>query len=86
MSAASDLIERMERETGHRIDDNGGDNAAMAGLMGAISRLMGHSPASYRECDDVVAGMLIREQASPEYQRRKEAERAMLTLFIAGLE
>ena len=86
MSDASDLIERMERETGQRIDANDGDNLAMAGLLGAMSRLIGKSPASYRERDDVAAGLLIREQAKPEYQRRKAAEEAMLALFIAGLD
>ena len=44
MSAASDLIERLEAETGQRIDDNDGDNLAMAGLLGVMSRLMGYSP------------------------------------------
>lgn len=86
MSAASDLIERMEKETGQRIDANDGDNMAMAGIVGALSRLMGKSPASYRERDDVAAGVLILEQAKPEYQQRKAAEEAMLALFIAGLE
>ena len=65
-NAANDLIERLERETGHRIDDNGGDNAAMAGLFGAMSRIMGQLPPTYRECDDVVAGLLIKHQMSPD--------------------
>ena len=66
MSAASDLIERMEAETGQRIDDNDGDNLAMAGLLGAMSRIMGQSPPTYRERDDVAAGVLIKHQMSPD--------------------
>ena len=60
MSEASDLIERMEKETGQRIDDNGGDNFAMAGLLGAMVREMGKSPKSYKERDDVAAGVVIK--------------------------
>jgi hypothetical protein len=56
MSTASDLIERMERQTGQRIDDNSGDNFAMAGLFGAIAREMGKTPSTYRERDDVRRG------------------------------
>jgi len=59
MSKASELIERMERETGQRIDDNGGDNLAMDGLVGAMSRVMGQSPESYTEKEDVAAGVVI---------------------------
>jgi len=83
MSAASDLIERMEKETGQRIDDNDGDNMAMAGLIGAMSRLMGQSPASYTERDDVVAGALIRHQMSPEY-KREQARKEMIAAMLAG--
>ena len=54
MSEASDLIERMERETGQRIDSNDGDNMAMAGLFGALARAMGKSSHDAR--DDFAAG------------------------------
>ncbi len=83
MSEASDLIERLERKTGQRIDNNDGDNNAMAGLIGAMSRLLGKSPPSYRECDDVAAGILIKHQMSPEAQREKE-EREMLAQMLAN--
>ena len=85
MSAASDLIERMERETGQRIDDNDGDNSAMAGLLGAMSRLMGKSPKSYRERDDLVAGLLIRHQMTPEYQKEQEAKEIMAQMLLGGM-
>ena len=71
MAAGSDLIERLERETGQRVDSNGGDNMAMAGLVGAMSRLLGQSPPSYRERDDVVAGVVILHQMTPEYRRQQ---------------
>ena len=85
MSAASDLIERLEAETGQRVDDNDGDNLAMAGLFGAVSRALGQSPPSYRERDDVAAGLLIRHQMTPEYQREQESKRMMAALLAAGL-
>lgn len=85
MSAANDLIERLEKETGQRIDDNDGDNLAMAGLLGAMSRLMGQSPPSYRERDDVAAGLLIQHQLSPEYQQEQEAKELMAELLASGM-
>ena len=85
MSEASDLIERLEKETGQRIDSNDGDNMAMAGLLGAMSRLMGQSPPSYRERDDVAAGMVIRHRMSPEYQREQEAKQMMASLLSSGV-
>lgn len=85
MSVASDLIERLEAETGQRIDDDDGDNMAMAGLLGAMSRLMGKSPKSYRERDDVVAGLLIRQHMSPEYQQKQEDEALLASLLVGGM-
>jgi len=80
MSVASDLIERMEAETGQRIDANDGNNLAMAGLLGAMSRLMGKSPSSYTERDDVAVGVLIRHQMSPEWQREKKGKQMLASL------
>jgi len=85
MSEANDLIERLERETGQRIDANDGDNMAMAGLFGALSRMLGQSPDSYTESDDVAAGVLIRHQMSPEYQREQESKRMMAEMLRNGL-
>jgi hypothetical protein len=83
MTAASDLIERLEAETGQRIDDD--NSLAMAGLFGAMSRLLGQSPPAYRARDDVVAGLLIRHQMTPEYQRQKEADRLLAALLVSGV-
>ena len=85
MSAASDLIKRLERETGQRVDDNDGDNLAMAGLFGAVSRLMGQSPTSYRERDDVAAGLFIRHQMSPAGQREQADREALAAILRAGM-
>ena len=85
MSAASDLIERMEKETGQRIDDNEGDNLAITGLLGAMSRMMGQSPDSYTERDDVAAGVLIKHQMSPEYQREQESKKMMAAMLVGGM-
>lgn len=85
MSAADGLIARMEEETGQRVDDNDGDNLAMAGLFGAVSRIMGQSPPAYREQDDVTAGLLIKHRMSPEYQREQEAKAVLATLIASGM-
>jgi hypothetical protein len=85
MSVASDLIERVEAETGQRIDDNDGDNPAMAGLLGAIARALGQTPPSYTERDDVAAGVVIRHQMTPEYQQEQESRQMMAALLADGM-
>ncbi len=85
MSAASDLIERMEAETGQRIDDNDGDNMAVVGLLGAMSRMMGQSPASYKERDDVAAGVIIKHQMTAEYKRQQASDKMMAAMLIGGM-
>lgn len=85
MSEASDLIERLESETGQRIDSNGGDNPAMVGLFGALSRLMGQSPSSYTERDDVAAGILIKHQISPQGQREDAGNKILATMLVGGM-
>jgi len=84
MSAASDLIERLEKETGQRIDDNDGDNNAMAGLMGAMSRELGQSPG-LDERDDVAAGLLIRHRNSPEGKQERRNKEAQAAFLLASL-
>lgn len=85
MSEASDLIKRLERETGQRIDDNDSDNNAMAGLMGAMSRELGQSPRSYRERDDVAAGIVIKHQMSLEGQHEKEMKEILAQMLADGM-
>lgn len=85
MSTASDLIERMEAETGQRIDSNNGDNMAMAGLLGAMSRLLGQSPASYTEREDVAVGIIIKHQLSPEYEQEQESQEVMAAMLAGGM-
>ena len=85
MSATSDLIERMERETGQRVDANGGNNMAIAGLFGALSREMEKSPASYTQKDDVAAGLLIKHQMSPAGQREEAGKDMLADLLIGGM-
>jgi hypothetical protein len=85
MNEASDLIERFEKETGQRIDDNDGDNMAVAGLLGAMARLMGQTPPSYRERDDVAVGVLIRHQMSPEGKLEKAQKELLADMLASGL-
>lgn len=88
MSAASDLIERMERETGQRIYDNDGDNNAVAGCIGAIARMMGNTAHTDYADDpkiDVPVGMYIKATSTPEYKARERSKELMLEMFMAGL-
>ena len=78
--AASELIERMEQETGQRVDEPG--SAAMAGLFGAMSRMMGKSPPTYTEREDVAAGVLIQHQMTPEYERNKASEEMLAMMLL----
>lgn len=82
MSEANDLTERLEKETGQRVDD--GDSLALAGLFGAMSRLLGQSPVSYRERDDVVARLFIEHQMSPEGQQERETRDVLASMLTAG--
>lgn len=83
MSTASELIERMERETGQRVDSNGFDNNAIAGLIGALLRETGRS--GHRSRDDVAAGTLARYQMSPAGQAEREANEMFVNLLLSGL-
>lgn len=83
MSAASDLIEKAEREAGCRVDSDGFDNSAMAVLFGALSRAMGKS--NHRECDDFAAGTLIKHNISEEGQREQESKEMMANMLMAGV-
>lgn len=57
----------------------------MAGLFGAMSRLMGQSPPSYRKCDDVAAGLVIKHRMSPAYQRQLASDAVLAQLLVAGM-
>jgi len=83
MSKANDLIERLEKETGQRIDEPG--SMAMLGLLGAMSRIMGKSPASYTEKDDVAAGTVIAYRMSPEYKRKKQTDEMIASMLANGM-
>lgn len=80
---ASELIERMERETGQRVDDNGFDNMAIVGLFGALARGLGQSHHQPR--DDVAAGVLARYRTTEAYRREQEGKRALVSLLVAGV-
>ena len=80
MSAANDLIECIERETGRRIDDE--NSIAMAGLFGAIARELGKS--NHKEHDDVVAGVLVRHQVTPEYAQEQASKEMLANMLAAG--
>lgn len=78
---ANELIKRLEEETGQRIDDD--NSMAMAGLSGAMNRMMGQSPPAHTEKDDVAAGLLTLHQRTPEYKNEQESRRILGDL-LAG--
>jgi hypothetical protein len=80
-SPASQLISRMERETGQRVDDPGSN--ALAGLFGAMARMMGKT--NYPPQDDVVAGLLILHQMTPEYQNDQRSKEMITGMLTAGM-
>ena len=81
MSAASDLIERAEREAGARWDDPNNPNALNI-LLGALAREMGKNP--HGERDDMAAGMVIRDSIeNGETNRQREA--ALMAWVMMGL-
>ena len=82
MSFASKLIERMERETGQRVDDGSDMNMALAGLFGALSREMGKS--DHCEHDDAIAGLLIQHQMTPEYESEQQSRALISSMLAAG--
>jgi hypothetical protein len=86
MSAASDFIEEIERRTKERIESNNGDNFAIIGVLGAISREMGASPPSYSKEQDIAAGLLIQRKSSPEGLREQRAKEIMADLLVAGVD
>ena len=77
MSAANDLIERMERETGQRIDEPG--SLALAGLMGSLARGLGVS--NHEKRDDVAAGLMM----TPEALKKQRYKEMAALLFVAGM-
>jgi hypothetical protein len=81
--SAAELIDRMERETGSRVDANNGDNPAIAGLFGALARALGQS--QHREQDDVAAGVLIRHQMTPAFAEEQRWESMMTSALAAGV-
>ena len=84
MSEANDLIERLEKETGQRLDVDDPNNMVVVGLLGAMSRMLGQSPPSYTEKDDVAAGVLLRHQMSPEHAEEQRQKEALLALIQMG--
>lgn len=79
MSAASDLIERAEREGGGRFDDP--NSNAQAILLGALAREMGKS--SFDSRDDFAVGTLIGEEIA-NGDARRAADAALLTMLNLG--
>ena len=81
MSAASDLIERAEREAGACWDDPDNPNAINI-LLGALAREMGRNP--HGERDDLAAGMVIRDSIeNGEANRQRDA--ALVAWAMMGL-
>ena len=80
MSNANDLINQIENEHG-RIDGANG----MTALLGAMSRMMGKSPASYTQRDDFAAGVLIQHELSGDGARERAAKQASAQMLLSSL-
>jgi len=78
---ASELISRLENETGQRVDDP--NSMAYAGLLGAVARAMGVSKFDAR--DDVAVGVVLGYQMSPEHQAEEDALNTFANLLKAGM-
>ena len=83
MSAASDLIERLERETGSRVDEPG--SMAMLGLFGAAVRLLGNAPGGCTEKDDVALGLVVTHRMSPAYAKEQQANDLLADMLRLGI-
>ena len=82
-NAVAELIERMEQEAGCRVDDNSGDNMAMAGLFGALARAMNKS--CHSEKDDIAAGILLRHQMTSAYAEEQASMRMVARMLMSGM-
>lgn len=80
MSAASDLIERAERESGQRINEP--NSNAIAILLGALSRELGQH--RFPERDDMAVGLLIQDEIANGEERRRWRE-SLVGLLQVGL-
>ena len=75
-SAASELIERAERESGGNFDDPDNPDAINI-IFGAVARAMGKT--QHKELDDLAAGILIRDDLeNGEADRRRQKMLAAL--------
>ncbi len=81
MSATNGLIEKIERESNCRVDDNEFDNPAIWKLLGCISRELGKSPRSYTERDDMAAGALIMHRKEEDHFRK-----LLVNMLIGGAD
>jgi len=63
---AEKLIERMEKETGQRVDDP--NSMAIVGLLGAMSRLSGKS--NHDEKDDFIARIIIQDKQEEQNETK----------------
>ena len=78
---ASELICRLEEETGQRVDAP--NSMAYLGLLGAVAREMGVSKFDAK--DDVAVGVVLGYQMSPEHQAEEDALNSFVNLLKAGM-
>jgi hypothetical protein len=82
MSAASDLIERAEREVGVDSWDDPKNPGAIRILLGAVAREMGVNP--HKEREDYAVGILLAEEIENGAENRRRDE-AMIALLMLGV-
>lgn len=82
--AATDLIERAERECGGRFDDERAGANVMNVILGALARKRGQS--NHRPEDDFVAGVIVRHQNSAAGARERASDEALGRLLMMGVD
>lgn len=77
------VIEAHEAYQDERYEDS---DSVVTGLFGVMAQaLQGTRYGGDLMGNDIVAGILVRHQMSPEYQREQEAGQMMADLLLAGL-
>jgi hypothetical protein len=81
-SAATNLIEEIERQTGNRIDANDYNNNGMTMLLGAMAGILEGTRTSYR--DDYARGVVAQYHLSAEYKQKQIADQMLGDLLMNG--
>jgi hypothetical protein len=80
----TNIIEKIEEQTGQRYDSNDGDNDTMTTLYGMLAIALSGNDV-YKESDAFPVGVYLKHQMSPEGNAEREAGRHLKNLILSGL-